>query len=52
MSPLEILIRGTLMFWFLFLILRFVLKRDVGSAGISHSVRRAAWRCGSDAMIG
>ena len=34
-SPLEILVRGTLMFWFLFLIFRFVLRRDVGSAGIS-----------------
>ncbi|MGH8147895.1 MAG: DUF421 domain-containing protein [Rhodanobacteraceae bacterium] len=35
MSPLEILIRGTIMFWFLFLLLRFVLRRDTGSAGIS-----------------
>jgi uncharacterized membrane protein YcaP (DUF421 family) len=35
MSPLEILIRGTLMYWFLFLLLRFVLRRDTGSAGIS-----------------
>ncbi|HJR13768.1 MAG TPA: YetF domain-containing protein [Rhodanobacteraceae bacterium] len=35
MSPLEILIRGTIMYWFLFLLLRFVLRRDTGSAGIS-----------------
>jgi uncharacterized membrane protein YcaP (DUF421 family) len=35
MSPLEILIRGTLMYWFLFLLLRFLLRRDTGSAGIS-----------------
>ena len=35
MSPLEILIRGTIMYWFLFLLLRFVLRRDAGSAGIS-----------------
>jgi uncharacterized membrane protein YcaP (DUF421 family) len=35
MSPLEILVRGTLMYWFLFLLLRFVLRRDTGSAGIS-----------------
>lgn len=35
MSPAELLIRGTLMFWFLFLVLRFVLRRDMGSAGIS-----------------
>jgi uncharacterized membrane protein YcaP (DUF421 family) len=35
MSPLEILIRGTIMYWCLFLLLRFVLRRDTGSAGIS-----------------
>jgi uncharacterized membrane protein YcaP (DUF421 family) len=35
MSPLEILIRGTIMYWFLFLLLRFILRRDTGSAGIS-----------------
>jgi uncharacterized membrane protein YcaP (DUF421 family) len=35
MSPLEIIVRGTLMYWFLFLLLRFVLRRDTSSAGIS-----------------
>ncbi|MGH8124721.1 MAG: DUF421 domain-containing protein [Rhodanobacteraceae bacterium] len=35
MSPLEIVIRGTIMYWFLFLLLRFALRRDTGSAGIS-----------------
>ncbi|RZL04261.1 MAG: DUF421 domain-containing protein [Rubrivivax sp.] len=35
MSPLELLIRGTTMYWFLFLIFRFVLRRDVGSIAIS-----------------
>lgn len=35
MSPLEVFIRGTLMYWFLFLLLRFLLRRDTGSAGIS-----------------
>ena len=35
MSPLEIIARGTLMYWFLFLLLRFVLRRDTSSAGIS-----------------
>jgi len=35
MSPLEVFIRGTLMYWFLFLLLRFILRRDTGSAGIS-----------------
>jgi uncharacterized membrane protein YcaP (DUF421 family) len=35
MSPLEIVIRGTIMYWCLFLLLRFLLRRDTGSAGIS-----------------
>jgi uncharacterized membrane protein YcaP (DUF421 family) len=35
MSPGELLARGTIMYWFLFLIFRFVLRRDTGSAGIS-----------------
>lgn len=35
MSPLEILIRGSLMYWFLFVIFRFVLRRNAGSAGIT-----------------
>lgn len=34
-SPLELVLRGTLMYWFLFILLRFVLRRDVGSLGIS-----------------
>lgn len=33
-SPWEIMLRGTLMYWFLFLIFRFLLRRDVGSMGI------------------
>jgi uncharacterized membrane protein YcaP (DUF421 family) len=35
MSPAELLVRGTLMYWFLFLVLRFILRRDTGNAGIS-----------------
>lgn len=35
MPPLELLIRGTAIYWFLFLIFRFVLRRDVGSMAIS-----------------
>jgi uncharacterized membrane protein YcaP (DUF421 family) len=35
MSPPEIMLRGTLMYLFLFLIFRFVLRRDVGSVGVS-----------------
>jgi len=34
-SPLELMLRGTLMYWLLFIVLRFVLRRDVGSLGIS-----------------
>jgi uncharacterized membrane protein YcaP (DUF421 family) len=35
MPPLQLVLRGTLMFWFLFLIFRFILRRDVGSVGVS-----------------
>ena len=35
MSPVELVLRGTAMFWFLLLIFRFVLRRDVGSMGVS-----------------
>ncbi len=30
-SPLELMLRGTLMYWFLFIVFRFILRRDVGS---------------------
>ena len=33
--PLELMLRGTLLYWFLFIVLRFILRRDVGSLGIS-----------------
>lgn len=33
-SPLEIIFRGSVMFWLLFIIFRFVLRRDIGSVGI------------------
>jgi uncharacterized membrane protein YcaP (DUF421 family) len=35
MSPAEIALRGTLIYWFLYLVFRFVLRRDVGSMGIT-----------------
>lgn len=35
LSPAELMVRGTLMFWFLFAIFRFVLRRDVGAVGVS-----------------
>lgn len=31
---LEIVVRGTVMFWFLFLVFRFVVRRDIGTVGI------------------
>jgi uncharacterized membrane protein YcaP (DUF421 family) len=34
-SPLQLIVRGTVMFWFLFLVFRVVLRRDVGSMGIT-----------------
>jgi uncharacterized membrane protein YcaP (DUF421 family) len=34
-SPAELIVRGTIMFWFLFGVFRFVLRRDVGSVGVS-----------------
>ena len=33
--PLEIIVRGTMVYWFLFLMFRFVLRRDVGSVAIT-----------------
>lgn len=35
MSPVEIVVRGTLVYWFLFLIFRFILRRDIGSVTIA-----------------
>jgi uncharacterized membrane protein YcaP (DUF421 family) len=35
MSPLEIVVRGSLMYWFLFVIFRFILRRNAGSTGIT-----------------
>ncbi len=35
MNPLELVVRGTLMYWFLFLLFRFVLRRDVGSIAVA-----------------
>jgi len=34
-DPLEIFVRGTAMYWFLFCMFRFVLRRDVGAVGIA-----------------
>jgi len=34
-SPLELMLRGSLMYWFLFVVFRFIIRRDVGSLGIS-----------------
>ena len=34
-SPLELVMRGSAMYWFLFLLFRFVLRRDAGSLGVA-----------------
>ena len=34
-SPWELIIRGSVMYWFLFLVFRFLLRRDVGSIGVA-----------------
>lgn len=34
-SPLELIVRGTAMYWFLFLVFRLVIRRRVGAVGIS-----------------
>ena len=34
-SPWELMIRGSVMYWFLFLVFRFLLRRDVGSIGVA-----------------
>jgi uncharacterized membrane protein YcaP (DUF421 family) len=33
-SPLELVLRGSVMYWVLFLLLRFVVRRDTGAIGI------------------
>lgn len=35
LSPAEIIVRGTAMYWFLFFIFRFIVRRDVGAVGIA-----------------
>lgn len=44
MSPLEILVRGSLMYWFLFAIFRFVLRRNASSAGVTDILTSARYR--------
>ena len=34
-SPLELVVRGSAMYWFLFILFRFVLRRDTGSLAIA-----------------
>jgi uncharacterized membrane protein YcaP (DUF421 family) len=35
LHPVELMVRGTAVYWFLFLLFRFVLRRDTGSLGIA-----------------
>lgn len=32
-SPFELILRGSLVYWFLFLVFRFIMRRDVGAIG-------------------
>jgi uncharacterized membrane protein YcaP (DUF421 family) len=34
-SPVELIIRGSIIYWFLFLVFRFLLRRDVSSLGLA-----------------
>jgi len=34
-APLELVVRGSAIYWFLFLLFRFVLRRDTGSIGVA-----------------
>jgi len=34
-SPLELIVRGSTLYWFLVLVFRFVLRRDAGSVGLA-----------------
>jgi uncharacterized membrane protein YcaP (DUF421 family) len=34
-APLELIVRGSFIFWFLFLVFRFVLRRGVGAIGLA-----------------
>lgn len=34
-SPIELIVRGTALYWFLFLVFRFVLRRDAGGLGVA-----------------
>ena len=34
-SPLELIARGSALYWFLFVVFRFVLRRDVGGIGVA-----------------
>lgn len=34
-APLELIVRGTCMYWFLFALFRFVMRRDIGTIGVA-----------------
>lgn len=38
LSPIEIFIRGSLIYWFLWCIFRFVIRRDTGAIGIADTL--------------
>jgi hypothetical protein len=39
MSVAELVIRGSAIFWFLFLVFRFVMRRGIGGVGVGEALR-------------
>ena len=52
MNPLELVVRGTAMYWVLFLLFRFVLRRDVGSIAIADVLLLVLADASQNAMAG
>ena len=40
-SPLELVLRGTCIYWFLLLVFRFVLRGDPGPLGVAEKIGQA-----------
>ena len=51
-SAPELMLRGTLVYWLLFGIFRFILRRDVGSVGIADILLLVITDASQDAMAG
>jgi len=51
-SPWELIVRGSVVYWFLLLVFRFILRRDPGALGIATSVRGDRCRCVPERDVG